>query len=75
MTRLDTKTTDKIAELFNAVLVWEDMAKNALEAGNIEQHKRNRRMADDALMKLDQEFGIELPHTVHAYRRWFKREE
>ena len=75
MTRLDTKTTDKIAELFNAVLVWEDMAKNALEAGNIEQHKRNRRMADDALMELDQEFGIELPHTVHAYRRWFKREE
>jgi hypothetical protein len=32
-------------------------------------------MADDAVMELDQEFGIELPHTVHAYRRWFKREE
>jgi len=30
---------------------------------------------DDALMELDQEFGIELPHTVHAYRRWFKRGE
>ena len=75
MTKLETNVANKIAELFNTVLVWEDMAKNALEAGNIEQHKRNLRMADDALMELDQEFGIELPHTVHAYRRWFKREE
>jgi len=75
MTQLETNTANKIAELFNTVLVWEDMAKNALNEGNNEQHKRNLRMADDALMKLDQEFGIELPHTVHAYRRWFKREE
>ena len=74
-TRINTETANKIAELFNTVLVWEDMAKNALERGDLEQHKRNRRMADDALMELDQEFGIELPHTVHAYRRWFKRGE
>lgn len=75
MTQLETNTANKIAELFNTVLVWEDMAKNALEAGNIEQQERSLRMADDALMKLDQEFGIQLPHTVYAYRRWFKREE
>ena len=75
MTQLETNVANKIAELFNSVLVWEDMAKNALEAGNIERYKRNIRMADDALMELDQEFGIELPHTVHAYRRWFKRKE
>jgi len=75
MTQLDTKVANKIAELFNSVLVWEDMAKNALDEGDLERHKRNRRMADDALMELDQEFGIELPHTVNAYRRWFKRGE
>jgi len=75
MTQIERNAANKIAELFNTVLVWEDMAKNALEAGNIEQHKRNLHMADDALMELDQEFGIELPHTVHAYRRWFKRKE
>jgi len=75
MTQLETNTANKIAELFNTVLVWEDMAKNALNEGNIEQQERSLRMADDALMELDQEFGIQLPHTVYAYRRWFKREE
>lgn len=75
MTQLETNVANKIAELFNSVLVWEDMAKNALEAGNNEQYKRNRRRADDALMELDQEFGIELPHVIHAYRRWFNRGE
>ena len=75
MTQLETNVANKIAELFNTVLVWEDMAKNALNEGNIEQQERSLRMADDALMELDQEFGIQLPHTVYAYRRWFKREE
>jgi hypothetical protein len=75
MTQLERNVSNKIATLFNTVLVWEDMAKNALEEGNIEQHRTHQRMADDAVMELDQEFGIELPHTVHAYRRWFKREE
>lgn len=75
MTQLDTKTANKIAELFNTVLVWEDMARCSLEAEDLERHDRDLRLADDALMELDQEFGIELPHTVHAYRRWFKRGE
>jgi len=51
------------------------MARCSLEAEDLERHDRDLRLADDALMELDQEFGIELPHTVHAYRRWFKRGE
>jgi hypothetical protein len=75
MTQLDNNVTKKIAELFNTVLVWEDMARLSLEVEDLERHKRNRVIADDALMELDQEFGIELPHTVNAYRRWFKRND
>ena len=75
MAQLDNNVTKKIAELFNTVLVWEDMARLSLEVEDLERHKRNRVIADDALMELDQEFGIELPHTVNAYRRWFKRND
>ena len=75
MSKIETSSAKKIAELFNTVSVWEDMAKYALEEGDLGKHKTQLRMADDALIELDQEFGIELPHTVHAYRRWFKRGE
>jgi|14_taG_2_1085336.scaffolds.fasta_scaffold67295_1 hypothetical protein len=75
MSKLDNNVANKIAELFNTVSVWEDMAKNALEAGDLGKYKTQLRMADDALIQLDDEFGIELPHTVHAYRRWFKRDD
>ena len=75
MSKIETSSANKIAELFNTVLVWEDMARCSLEAEDLERHDRDLRLADDALMELDQEFGIELPHTVHAYRRWFKRGE
>ena len=75
MSKIETNSAKKIAELFNAVSVWEDMAKNALEEGDLGKHETQLRMADDALIELDQEFGIELPHIVHAYRRWFKRGE
>jgi hypothetical protein len=75
MSKIETNSAKKIAELFNTVLVWEDMARCSLEAEDLERHDRDLRLADDALMELDQEFGIELPHTVHAYRRWFKRGE
>ena len=73
--KLEDNVANKIAELFNTVMVWEDMARIALDKGELEKYNANRRMADDALMELDSEFGIELPHTVYAYRRWTKRNE
>ena len=75
MSKLDNNVANKIAELFNTVSVWEDMARLSLEVEDLERHKRNLVMADDALIQLDDEFGIELPHTVNAYRRWFKRDD
>ena len=75
MSKLDNNLANKIAELFNTVSVWEDMARLSLEVEDLERHKRNLVMADDALIQLDDEFGIELPHTVNAYRRWFKRDD
>jgi len=74
-TQLNTKTANKIAELFNSILVWEDMASTALEKKDMAKYKAHQSMSDDAYMELDQKYGIELPSTVYAYRRWFKREE
>ena len=75
MTQLDTKVANKIAELFNSVLVWEDMASTALEKKDMDKYKAHQSVSDDAYMELDQKYGIELPGTVYAYRRWFKRGE
>ena len=75
MTQLNIKTANKIAELFNTILVWEDMANEALEKKEMTKHKAHQSMSDDAYMELDQKYGIELAGTVYAYRRWFKRGE
>ena len=73
--KLKANVANKIAELFNTVMVWEDMSRTALHKGDLERSIANRRMADDALMELDSEFGIELPNTAYAYHRWTKRNE
>ena len=75
MTQLNTKTANNIAALFNTILVWEDMANEALEKKEMAEHKAHQSRSDDAYMELDQKYGIELAGTVYAYRRWFKRGE
>ena len=71
--RVEANAAKKIAELFNAVRVWTDMANEELEAGNLEKYQRWTKNVDDNVLELADVYGIELPELKYARKRWVKR--
>ena len=67
--RVEANAAKKIADLFNAVRVWTDIANEELEAGNVEKYERWRADADGYVCELADVYGIELPELKFARKR------
>ena len=71
--RVEANAAKKIAELFNEILVWSDIAKEELEAGKVADSTRWNDLVDDATLELADVYGIELPGLKFARTRWVRR--
>lgn len=71
--RVEVNAAKRIAELFNAVRVWDEMANEELEAGNLKKYQRWKANVDENILELADVYGIELPELEFARKRRVKR--
>lgn len=71
--RVEANTAKKIADLFNAIRVWTDIANEELEAGNFEKYERLIADVEDHVLELADVYGIELPELELVRKAWVRR--
>lgn len=64
--KLEFNTANHIAELFNTVQVWTDMAQNELYNGDWKKYDPFQKHADNAMLELYETYGIDLPNRKQA---------
>lgn len=70
---LTKKDAAKIAELVNSLMVAEMMRDDGLKASDLEMTARWQKHADEAVVSLWVDYGIELPILPAAHKRHVER--